>query len=179
MPPLPLHLMFGIKYKGCRVVFFAEFLFKPRNLIFHVHTVQRRLLGRTGDLNSVINTRGLTSQNFNNFSIQIRRARARIYLTKHIYMKSPISKEDFRLNRLSEGSGNFVRRLQMIKLIFIPSNLSRNQQHDQSLAVSSHVTRCTLSLQHHSFVTSSSDLTVAHFKCQRNFAKCSHHVLLV
>ena len=61
MPPLPLHLMFGIKYKGCRVVFFAEFLFKPRNLIFHVHTVQRRLLGRTGDLNSVINTRGITS----------------------------------------------------------------------------------------------------------------------
>ena len=50
MPPLPLHLMFGIKYKGCRVVFFAEFLFKPRNLIFHVHTVQRRLVAMSMDL---------------------------------------------------------------------------------------------------------------------------------
>ena len=54
MPPLPLHLMFGIKYKGCRVVFFAEFLFKPRNLIFHVHTVQRRLVALSTNLRKIL-----------------------------------------------------------------------------------------------------------------------------
>ena len=58
MPPLPLHLMFGIKYKGCRVVFFAEFLFKPRNLIFHVHTVQRRLVEMSMNLLKVFTING-------------------------------------------------------------------------------------------------------------------------